>query len=86
MKLSVKAFTIAAALVNAICFLFIALMNIILPPYGGAYLALITSLYIGYDATTGPIGIIIGTLYALLSGALTGALFAWLYNRIGGAH
>jgi hypothetical protein len=82
MKLSVKALTIAAALVNALSFLFVSLMNLILPPYGGAFLAMMTSLYIGYDPTTGPISIVIGTLYALLSGAVTGALLAWLYNRI----
>jgi hypothetical protein len=85
MKLSVKALTIAAALVNAISFLFVSLMNLILPPYGGAFLVLMTSLYFGYDPTTGPISIVIGTLYALLSGAVTGALLAWLYNRINAA-
>lgn len=83
MKLSVKALTIALALVDALSFLFVSLMNLILPPYGGAFLALMTSLYIGYDPTTGPIGIVIGCLYALLSGAVTGALLAWLYNRMG---
>jgi hypothetical protein len=86
MKLSVKGLTIAAALVNAICFLFVSLMNVILPPYGGAFLVLLTSLYLGYDPMTGPIGIVIGTLYALLSGAAIGALLAWFYNRLAGVH
>ena len=86
MKLSVKGLMIAAALVNAISFLFVSLMNLILPPYGGAFLAMMTSLYLGYDPTTGPIGIIVGTVYALLSGAVTGGLLAWLYNRIGGVN
>lgn len=81
MKLSVKALTIAVALVNALSFLLISLMNLVLPPYGGAFLAMMNSLYIGYDATAGPISIVIGVLYALLSGALTGALLASLYNR-----
>lgn len=81
MKLSVKALTIAMALAGAFGFLFVALMNVLLPPYGGRFLVILTSLYIGYDPMTGPISIIIGTLYALLSGAITGALLAWLYNR-----
>jgi hypothetical protein len=83
MKLSIKALTIALALVEAISFLFVALMNLILRPYGGAYLAILTSLYPGYDPTSGPASILLGAIYAALSGAATGALLAWLYNRLG---
>ena len=36
MKLSIKSLVIAAALLKALCFLFVALLNLILPPYGGA--------------------------------------------------
>jgi hypothetical protein len=80
MTLSVKALSAALALLEAICFLFIALMNLLLPPYGGARLAMLSSLYPGYDPAAGPFSIILGTLYALITGALTGALLAWLYN------
>ena len=45
MKLSVTALTIALALLEAISFLFVALMNLILRPYGGAHLAILTSLF-----------------------------------------
>jgi len=55
-------------------------MNLIFPPYGGKYLDLVTLFYIGYHPETGPISIIIGLLYALLAGAVEGALFGWLYN------
>jgi hypothetical protein len=79
-KLSLRALMIAGALFNTICFLFVALMNLILPPYGGKYLELLTTFYIGYHPETGPLSIIIGILYALVAGALEGALFAWLYN------
>ena len=81
MKLSIKSLAIAAALFAALCFLFISLLNLILPPYGGAFLALLTSLYLGYDPVARPISLIIGTLYSALAGALFGALFGWLYNR-----
>jgi hypothetical protein len=84
MKLSLAAITIAAALLKALCFLFVSLMNLILPPYGGAFLALLTSVYPGYDPITGPISVFVGTVYALLTGAAAGAVFAWLYNILAG--
>ena len=80
MKLSIKSLAIAAALLKALCFLFVALMNLILPPYGGAFLALLTSLYVGYDPMAGAISVLVGTLYSLIAGAVAGALFGWLYN------
>jgi hypothetical protein len=79
-KLSVKSLAIAAALLKALCFLFVALLNLILPPYGGAFLALLTSLYVGYDPLAGPIGVLVGILYSLIAGAVAGGLFGWLYN------
>jgi hypothetical protein len=80
MKVSIKAMIIAGALFKAIIFLFISLMNLILRPYGGAYLAILSSLYPGYDPVSVPIGMIVGTLYSLLVGALAGLLFGYLYN------
>ena len=80
MKLSVKSLVIAAALLKALCFLFVSLLNLVLPPYGGAFLALLTSVYLGYDPTAGPISVLVGTLYSLIAGAVAGALFGWLYN------
>ena len=80
MKLSIKALVVAGALFKAGGFLFISLSNLLLRPYGGAYLAMLMSLYPGYDPVSGPIGIIVGTLYSLLAGALAGLLFGWLYN------
>ena len=74
MKLSVKSLVIAAALLKALCFLFVSLLNLILPPYGGAFLALLTSLYLGYDPTAGPISVLVGTLYSLIAGAVAGGL------------
>ena len=71
---------IAGALYKTAVFLFISLMNLILRPYGGAYLAMLTSLYPGYDPVNVPIALIVGTLYSLLAGGLAGLLFGWLYN------
>jgi hypothetical protein len=80
MKLSLKSMVIAGALFKTICFLFVSLLNLVLRPYGGAYLALLTSLYPGYDPVSVPIGMIVGTFYSLLAGGLAGLLFGWLYN------
>ena len=80
MKLSLKAMIIAGALFKTITFLLVSLLNLILRPYGGAYIAILSSLYPGYDPVNWPIAIIVGTLYSLLFGALAGLLFGWLYN------
>ena len=82
MKLSVKSLVIAAALLKALCFLFVSLLNLIFPPYGGPLLALLSSLYLGYDPTAGPISLLVGTLYSLIAGAVAGGLFGWLYNSL----
>jgi hypothetical protein len=80
LKLSLTAMIIAGALFKAAGFLFVSLMNLLFRPYGGAYLALLTSIYPGYDPVSGPIGVLVGTFYSLIAGALAGLLFGWLYN------
>ena len=70
MKLSLKSMVLAGALFKGMSFLFVALMNIVMRPYGGAYLALLTSLYPGYDPVSGPLGIIVGTSTHCLPGRL----------------
>lgn len=82
MRVSVKALVIAAALIKAIGFLFVALMNLIVPPYGGPFLLLLSSVYWLYDPTAGPVSLLVGTLYSLLAGGVAGALFGWLYNAL----
>ncbi|MEX0804442.1 MAG: hypothetical protein WD688_14165 [Candidatus Binatia bacterium] len=75
MKLSLKAMIIAGALFKAIGVLFVSLMNVVMRPYGGAYPALLTSVYPGYDPVSGPLGVIVGTFYSLVVGAVAGFLF-----------
>ena len=61
-------------------FLFPSFLNYLWPPYGKAFLEVMSSVYPGYKAA-GTLGsVVVGTLYALLDGAVGGALFAWLYN------
>jgi hypothetical protein len=80
MKLSLRSMVIAGALFKGIGFLFVSLLNVALRPYGGAYLALLASLYPGYDPISGIVGVIVGTLYSLLAGAVAGLIFGSLYN------
>jgi hypothetical protein len=44
------------------------------------FLQLMASIYPGYDASPTIGSVIVGTLYALLDGAIAGLIFAWLYN------
>lgn len=81
MKLSVRALTITAAAVWGACIFLVAMGNLIWPGYGRVLLELAESLYPGY--TIGGFGsVIVATLYAMLDGAIAGAVFAWLYNRL----
>jgi hypothetical protein len=62
--------------------LFCGVANLIWPAYGVAFLQLVSSIYPGYHATRTLISVLVGTLYALLDGAVCGLLFGWLYNRL----
>ena len=84
MKLSVKALTYTSAILWGVCFLLVGLLNLIWPPYGGTFLELMSSVNPGYKAVAGFGNIIVGTLYAVLDGAIGGAVFAWIYNCFAG--
>ncbi len=80
MKLSVQALTYTSAILWGVCFLLVGLANLFWPPYGRAFLELMSSVYPGYKAVAGFQNVIVGTLYAILDGAVGGAVFAWVYN------
>lgn len=80
MKLSVKSLTITAALYWSGTVFFVALLNYLSPPYGKAFLDLVSSVYPGYKSVGSLGSVIVGTLYSLVDGAVGGAIFAWMYN------
>ena len=83
MKLDLKAFASTAAILWGVGVMFLTgVVNMIWPTYGQAFLNGMASLYPGYEGTPGFGQVIIGTLYGLVDGAIAGAVFAWLYNRI----
>lgn len=80
MKLNLKALVLTAGLVWAGSILMVGVANLIWPGYGTTFLQLVASIYPGYDATVSVGAVIIGTLYALVDGAIFGLVFGWLYN------
>lgn len=82
MRLDVKAFAITAAVIwGAGLFLATWWMMLSQGPTGEA--TIIGRLYPGYSVS--PLGSLIGLLWAVPDGAIGGALFAWLYNRMLGS-
>ena len=81
MKLSVKALALSAGILWGAAVFLVGIGHLIWPGYGTAMLELAASVYPGYSV--GGFGsVIIGTLYAMVDGAIAGAVFAWLYNAL----
>ncbi len=80
MKLSPKALALAAGFLWGGCVFLVGLANLFWPTYGVGLLEIPRSIYPGYAHTAGFWGVIVGTLYALLDGAVGGWIFAWIYN------
>jgi multisubunit Na+/H+ antiporter MnhB subunit len=84
MRLSLGSLALAAALFWGLSFLFVAGINYFRPPYGLAFLEVMSSLYPGYKEIGTPNSIIVGTLYAFVDGGIAGGIFAGLYNVFSG--
>jgi len=82
MKFSIKALALTTGSLWALSVLLLGLINLMWPSYGTSAIGLLQSLYPGYAHTSGFVGVIVGTLYAGIDGAIAGAVFAWLYNRV----
>ena len=80
MKLNLKALVLTAGIVWALAVFLVGVLNLIWSGYGVAFLQLIASIYPGYHATSSFGDVIVGTLYALVDGAICGLFFGWLYN------
>ena len=79
MKLNIKAFALACGLIWG---LGVFLLTWWIIAFDGATgeVPFIGKIYRGY--TISPAGSVIGLIWALLDGAIGGAIFAWLYNLI----
>lgn len=82
MKLCACAMAITGAVLWAGALLIVGLINRAVPTYGWWYLKMVESIYPGFHAAIGLKSLAIGVIYALVDGAICGALFAWIYNLI----
>jgi len=80
MSLNIKALAIAGAILFGGCYLIVGLANLIWESYGVAVLQLAASVYPGYDGPNGIWSVIVVTLWALVDGAVVGAILGWCYN------
>jgi len=80
MKLNLKALTIASAVFWAALVFIVGIANMISAEYGKSFLLMMASIYPGYAASGSFGDVIVGSLYALLDGAVLGLIFGWLYN------
>ncbi len=80
MRLNIAALSMASGLLWGVCILVVAAANLIWPNYGLVFLQLCGSIYPGYHAGTGIGSVVTATIYALVDGAVGGAIFGWLYN------
>jgi hypothetical protein len=62
--------------------LVVGLVHLWIPGYGMLFMEVLASIYPGFHGGVRIGDLLIGTLYALVDGAIGGALFAWLYNRM----
>lgn len=82
MSLNTKALVVSAAILWGGCLCVTGLMNLAVPSFGLAWLQLVASIYPGYHGPAGFGSVVVVTLYGLVDGALAGAIFGWLYNRV----
>lgn len=80
MRLSIKGLAWTGGIVWGLSLLLVGVLNLIWPNYGTSFIDVMRSVYPGYKSLSGFVGVIVGTLYAVVDGAVAGALFGWLYN------
>ncbi|MDH3298585.1 MAG: hypothetical protein OEM23_00730 [Gemmatimonadota bacterium] len=81
MKLCVRSLALACGILWGGVFLLVALANQVGGSYGAHFLDFGASIYPGYDGPGGYGSVLVVTMYAVIDGAIGGALLAWLYNR-----
>jgi hypothetical protein len=82
MRLSITGAAIAAGIVWGSAILLVELIHLLLPAYGGTFLALVTSVFPWLHFGRAIANLLVDTGMGLLDGAIAGALFALFYNMI----
>lgn len=78
MKLSVKGFALTGGIIWGVSMFLLTLIS--LWRGHGGHVGLLNTVYLGY--TVSYIGSVVGLAYGFVDGLITGAIFAWLYNRL----
>ena len=84
MKVSLKAITLSSAILWGGAMLFVGLLHMVAPSYGGDFLRLMSSVYPGADTAPTLGRVLLGTLYGLVDGGIGGLLFGLLYSALAG--
>ena len=84
MRLNLRALALTAGILWGTVVFLTGILNLTWEGYGDAFLNIIASLYPGYDADCSFGDLLVGTLYALVDGAVCGLAFGWLYNLFSG--
>lgn len=82
MRLNLRAFAIAVAILWGAAVLLVGLANLVQPAYGVAFLEILASIYPGYHAAGSFGDLLVGFLYALVDGLVAGLVFGLLYNSL----
>ena len=75
-----KAMSYSAALLWGGAMLFVGLIHMAYPAYGGDFLRAMSSVYPGADTAPTLGRVLLGAAYGLVDGAIAGLLFGWLYQ------
>jgi hypothetical protein len=84
MKLSLKAITIAGAILWGSAILLVGLINLSRPGYGLDFLQMTSSIYPWFHPTHTLTSVLVGTIDGLVDGAIVALIFAALYNTLAG--
>lgn len=84
MRFNLVAFSLTAGLFWGGAMLIVAVVNLMWPGYGRAFLELAAAIYPGYRPEPAIGQVITGTLYALVDGTISGFVFGWIYNLLAG--
>jgi hypothetical protein len=80
MKLNLKALILTFAILWAGVLFIVGLANLAWSGYGQAFLTMMASLYPGFSASGSFGDVVVGSLYALVDGAIVGFILGGLYN------
>jgi hypothetical protein len=84
MRVSLKGITLSSAILWGGAMLFVGLIHMAAPSYGGDFLRIMSSVYPGADTAPTLGRVLLGTLYGFVDGGIAGCLFGWLYSAFAG--